>query len=194
MESTFATLLDSVRDGDQAAAAELVKRYEPVVRREIRLWLRQWRTISLHRVVDSTDICQSVLARFFEAVSADRLNLDSPEHLQNLLVAMARNRFHQHVRSSRTLRRDARRNTAFPTADLPEPANRGGPADGFVEQELIDLIRGRLTPEERELADRRAAGESWADVTAAMGGTVDGRRMQLARAEARIASVLGLGE
>jgi hypothetical protein len=195
MESTFAALLHRVRLGEQAAAAELVQHYEPVVRREIRLWLRQCRALALTRVVDSTDICQSVLARFFVQASEDRLNIQNPEHLQNLLLIMARHRFLHHLRSNQAVRRDIRRAKPLLDSDLnelAEPSGRAAPGDMVVEQELLQMIRARLTPEERELADRRASGESWADVVAAMGGTPDARRIQLARAEARVAADFGL--
>src|SRR5262249_31237363 len=50
--------LRRVRAGERAAAAELVRRYEPQIRLEVRLRLRDRR---LRRLFDSTDICQSVL-------------------------------------------------------------------------------------------------------------------------------------
>jgi hypothetical protein len=50
----------------------------------------------------------------------------------------------------------------------------------------------RLTPEERELAHRRGAGQGWAEIAAALGGTADGRRIQLRRAIDRVAPALGL--
>ena len=59
-------------------------------------------------------------------------------------------------------------------------------------RDLLEALRGRLTPEERELADRRGAGQGWAEIAAALGGTVDGRRMQLKRAIDRVAPELGL--
>jgi len=196
MDSSIKNLLQRVKDGDQAAAAELVDRYEPVVRREIRLWLRRYNTIAFSRLVDSTDICQSVLARFFVAASEGSVDVQSHEHLKNLLLIMSKHRFMHHVRSNRALRRDIYRTTSMPTGamnQLPESSNREMPDDAVVENELLQMIRGRLTPEERELAERRARGESWADVVKEMGGTVDGRRVQLARAEARVAAEFGLG-
>ena len=54
-----------VRAGDEQAAAELVRRYEPLIRREVRFQLEDRR---LCRVFDSMDICQSVLASFFVRV------------------------------------------------------------------------------------------------------------------------------
>ena len=53
-----------VRQGDEQAAEELVRRYEAEIRLEVRGWLRL-RNPGLRRVFDSMDICQSVLASFF---------------------------------------------------------------------------------------------------------------------------------
>jgi len=58
----IADLIARVRAGDQAAAAELVRDYEPHVRRAVRIQLRDPR---LRSVFDSADICQSVMASFF---------------------------------------------------------------------------------------------------------------------------------
>jgi RNA polymerase sigma factor (sigma-70 family) len=194
MERTFSELMKRVRQGDESAATDLVHLFEPDVRREVRTWIRRQRALSLGRVFDSADICQSVLARFFAGLAAGRLDLHSSEHLRNLLLFMARNSFLQHVRSNQAERRDLRRTVSLANDDLPEPPERDSPADLAAEHELLELIRARLTPDERELADRRTQGQSWADIAAAMGGTPDGRRIQLCRAETRIVREFGLIE
>ena len=58
----LADMMNRVRAGDQDAAAELVKQYEPMIRRMVRLRLRDER---LSRDFESMDVCQSVLASFF---------------------------------------------------------------------------------------------------------------------------------
>jgi hypothetical protein len=59
-------------------------------------------------------------------------------------------------------------------------------------RDLLEALRSRLTDEERTVADLRGAGQGWAEVAAALGGTADGRRMQLKRALDRVAPELGL--
>jgi len=61
-EPSFAEFIRRVRAGDERAAAELVERYEPAIRRAVRVRLRDPR---LRRLIESVDICQSVLATFF---------------------------------------------------------------------------------------------------------------------------------
>jgi DNA-binding CsgD family transcriptional regulator len=59
-------------------------------------------------------------------------------------------------------------------------------------QELLTRFRQSLSDEERQLADLRSQGLSWADIAARLGGTAQARRMQLARAVERAARELGL--
>ena len=56
------------------------------------------RLARLRRVLDSVDVCQSVLANFFVRVAAGQFDLDQPEQLLRLLATMARNRILDHVK------------------------------------------------------------------------------------------------
>src|SRR5688572_21463692 len=87
-EVDFATFLARVRSGD-AAAEELVRRYEPAIRLEVRRRLRDPR---YKRLFDSTDVCQSVLASFFVRAGAGLYDLDDGKDLVRLLVTMARHK------------------------------------------------------------------------------------------------------
>jgi hypothetical protein len=58
-QDAYAEFIRRIRSGDQDAAAELVRLYEPEIRLEVRTWLRL-RDPRLRRVFDSMDICQSV--------------------------------------------------------------------------------------------------------------------------------------
>ena len=59
-------------------------------------------------------------------------------------------------------------------------------------RELLAAFRGRLSDEERRLADLRANGREWADIAGEVGGTAEARRKQLTRAVARVSRELGL--
>src|SRR5262245_60497522 len=103
-EQTFCDLLRRVRDGDQAAAAELVRRYEPEVRRAVRVRLTDPR---LRRVLDSVDVCQSVLANFFIRAVAGEFDLDRPEQLLHLLLALAGKQIIDKAHRTQGRRRDS---------------------------------------------------------------------------------------
>jgi len=110
-ELKFAEFLSRIRAGDDEAAKELVRQYEPLIRREVRMLIGDDR---LNRAFDSMDVSQSVLASFFKRAEAGSYQIEQFEQLAKLLVAMARNKLVSRVRSERRLIRDARRLAAQP--------------------------------------------------------------------------------
>jgi len=102
----FQVLIERVRAGDAEAATELVRRYEPMIRRAARVRLVDQR---LARLLDSMDICQSVMASFFVRAALGQYELNSPDQLLRLLATMARNKLANHAHSQRAARRDVRR-------------------------------------------------------------------------------------
>jgi RNA polymerase sigma-70 factor (ECF subfamily) len=85
-QPSFADLMQRVRAGEGGAAAELVRQYEPVIRRVVRFRL----TPRLRRLCDSMDICQAVLGKFFVQAALGRFELNSPDDLVRLLSTMTR--------------------------------------------------------------------------------------------------------
>src|SRR3954447_3229156 len=102
----FEVLIRRVRDGDQQAAAELVRRYEPAIRRAARVRLLDTR---LNRLLDSMDVCQSVMASFFVRTALGQYQLETPDQLLKLLATMTRNKLAGAVKGHRAGRRDFRR-------------------------------------------------------------------------------------
>ena len=187
----YGDFIRRVREGDDRAAEELVRRYEPEIRMEVRGWLRL-RDPRLRRVFDSTDICQSVLAQFFVRAAIGEFDLDEPTQLIRLLVGMARNKLSEEVRHHHRQRRDLRRvGSEGEPAEIAAPSGET-PSQVVSRRELLQMARARLSEEERRLAELRRQGSDWAAVAAAMGGTAEGRRKQLARAIARVEEELGL--
>src|SRR4051794_2364784 len=111
VEMSFLELLRRVRAGDAEASAELVRRYEPAIRVAVHVRLND---PGLRRLLDSVDICQSVLGNFFVRASAGEFELQSSEQLLKLLVTMARNRLTDHALRHQAARRDHRRNDHAP--------------------------------------------------------------------------------
>ncbi len=186
-----AEFIRRIREGDAKAAEALVRRYEPEIRLEIRGWLRH-RNPQLRRVFDSMDVCQSVLASFFVRAAVGEFDLDEPGRLIALLVGMARNKLAQQVRFHQRRRRDVRRvESAEAGREIAGPTDES-PSQLVSQRELLELFRGRLSDEERQIAELRKRGHDWAAVAEALGGTAEGRRKQLARAIARVEQELGL--
>ena len=105
-QKSFDAFIQKVRAGDEQAAEELVRLYEPEIRREVRLRLRDGR---LRRDFDSEDICQSVLASFFLRATLGQYELEEPKQLIKLLVTMTRNKLIGKVRKLQSQIRDHRR-------------------------------------------------------------------------------------
>src|SRR5947209_12908794 len=101
-ESPFQDLIRRVRSGDEEAARQLVKEYEPAIKRAARIRLVDSR---LRRIFDSSDISQSVLASFFVRAALGEYDLDRPGHLLGLLVAMSQKKLTDHIRAEGALRR-----------------------------------------------------------------------------------------
>jgi RNA polymerase sigma-70 factor (ECF subfamily) len=186
---SFAEFIRRIRAGDEEAAAELVRLYEPAVRLEVRLRLGER---GLRRVFDSMDISQSVMASFFVKAASGQYELGSPQSLLKLLVAMARNKLAFQVRKQHAQSRDSRR-TRSASAEITDALADNVTPDRLVAgRELLRKFRQRLSAEERRLADLRSQGYAWAEVAKRLGGTSQARRKQLARAIERAASELGL--
>src|SRR5262249_47881839 len=173
----------------EEAARELVRRYEAALRLEVRVRLRQRQ---LRRYFDSMDICQSVLCSFFVRAALGQFDLDRPEELLKLLVAMTRNKLAYQVRKQRAKNRDCRRLACGPAQEVEAEGGAPGPGEVAAGREALEQFRARLSAEERRLADLRAQGQAWAEIAQCMGGTPQARRMQLARAADRVARELGL--
>jgi RNA polymerase sigma-70 factor (ECF subfamily) len=187
----FQVLMAHVRAGDQAAAAELVHRYESLIRREVRLRLEDRR---LARVFDSMDVCQSVLASFFVRAVAGQYDLHEPGQLVRLLVTMARNKLVSAARQQYRQRRDPRR-LAGGAAGLEQVAEDSPtPSRVVAGKELLAKFLDRLSDDERRIVELRGQGLAWEEVARQLGGTAPARRMQLARAAERAARALGLEE
>jgi RNA polymerase sigma-70 factor (ECF subfamily) len=189
---SFCDLLRQVREGDEAAAAELVRRFEPEIRRAVRVRLTDPR---LRRVLDSTDVCQSVLANFFLRIVAGEFDLNRPDQLLALLQAMARNKVLDKARRQHAARRDQRRVEGGLAPALDGLPGAGpDPARVVAGQDLLAEVRRLLTDDERYLADQRGLGREWADLAGEQGATPDALRKKLSRALDRVAARLGLEE
>ncbi len=191
-ETSIRELLERVRHGDAAAAEELVRTYEPEVRRAIRVRMTDSR---MRRLIDSIDICQSVLAGFFVRTAAGQYDIQTPEELLRLLTTMARNRVIDWARRTQAERRDGRREVPLEDEQGRGPQIAVGgpsPASVLVNRELIEQVRSRLSAEELRVMEQRADGMGWNEIAASLGEQPNSVRMRLTRALDRVAAELGL--
>jgi RNA polymerase sigma factor (sigma-70 family) len=189
-DATFADFIQRIRGGDDQAAEELVRRYEPLIRREVRLRTEDDR---LNRAFDSMDVCQSVLASFFVRAATGEYDLDEPQNLIRLLVTMARNKLASKARLEHRQKRDHRRIATTDAEAMNELLDgEPSPSEVLSRSELLERMRASLSEEERQIADLRGQGLAWEEVAARLGGNGNARRMQLTRGIERVGRELGL--
>jgi RNA polymerase sigma factor (sigma-70 family) len=185
-DSSFRELIRRVRRGDQAAAEELVRKYEPAVRMEVRVRLVEPK---LRSQIDSLDICQSVLGSFFIRMAAGQYDLEEPGQLVKLLVTMTRNKLASRARREQAERRDYRRlvhQSNEPVDSSPSPSQAA------AARELLEETARLLTEGERKLVELRGAGHDWESIAQQLGGSPVLFRKRLSRALNRVARRLGL--
>jgi len=190
-DNTFTDFIGRIRAGDEQAAAELVARFEPVIRLEVRMAIRDPR---LNRVLDSTDVCQSVLASFFVRAASGQFDLANPQRLTQLLVKMARNKLAAEARRHHRERRDVRRLREETGKKLDAIAAGPTPSQLVAGRDLLQHFRRQLTDGERRLAEWRAQGRTWDEIAAMVGGNPKTLCRQLCRAIDRVSRQLGLNE
>ncbi len=184
-------LLRRVRAGDQDAAAMLVKRYEPAIRRAVRFRISD---AGLAPLLDSMDICQSVLGSFFIRVATGQYKLETPEQLTKLLTTMARNKLISHARRQHAQRRDNRRVSSEAEAAGRLVSAGESPSKLVAQRDLLQEIERRLSPDERRILELRNEGHEWTTIALELGGSADTLRRRLSRALDRVAEQLGLDD
>ncbi|MEL7497872.1 MAG: ECF-type sigma factor [Planctomycetota bacterium] len=185
--SQFAQLMRDVRNGDQTAAAQLLRLYEPEIRRDIRLRLSNPK---LRRVVDSMDISQSVFGAFFVRAVYGEFELERPEQLLKLLSKMATNKVIDRHRRETSRRIQDMSDEPVEERDVAD--QKSPTASQLVSgAELLEQFQRRLTNEENEIAKYRREGISWAEIAKRLGKNADALRKQLTRACSRALSELG---
>ena len=181
-------LLALARAGDNNAIGELIREFEPEVRRFVRFRLS---SAGLRRIVDSVDLAQSVFARFFVYLEGGGDALEDIDQLRRYLITSAKNAVIDRVRRERASRRDNRRLEAGQFEMLAQIANTGSsPSADLTQNELLTAIRQRLTPDELYLVEQWQLGRPWDDIAKELGRQPDAIRKQMSRALDRVAADL----
>lgn len=188
-EITFIEMIRRVRLGDERCAAALVQRYAPQVQRIVRVRLRDQ---NLRRVLDSMDICQSVMADFFIRAALGQFELNTSDDLLKLLATMARNRLTNHALKQHAQKRDVSKVESLGDQALYDTGP--SPSGEFSIRELLQKSREKMSDAERRIAELRCEGRTWGDIASHLGETSDAVRVRLDRAMNRVSRELGLCE
>lgn len=185
----FAEQIARLRAGDDAAVREFVALYEPFIRRSLR---RRLARSKLQAVADSGDLCQSVLGSFLIRVAAGEYELATAEDLQKLLMTMAKNKMAALLRREHTQKRDHNRVKLLESGDDISNDSAEDPARRAADNDLLEQVRRRLNEEEKDLFQKRQAGQTWEMIAEEGDGSAVVLRKRLSRALKRVAIELGL--
>jgi RNA polymerase sigma factor (sigma-70 family) len=181
----FPRMMLLIKQGNQEAAARLVKQFEPKIHSAIRRLLLSHH---LRREFDAHDISQIVLATFFVRNMALRFTLKNPDQLARLLVRMAKNKVRDEVRKLRAGRRDHRRiepgHSEYVLDALMQ--RNSNPSKIVAIRELVSEVWLRLDDDERVLAEKRSQGVNWLAIANEHGESPEALRKKLARAVERV--------
>lgn len=182
----FQALMHRLRQGDEDAAAEIVRSYEPGLTRLIRVRLLDRRLRRLH---GESDVFQSVMGSFFVRVALGQYDLQKPEDLLKLLSVMVRNKVAEKARR-RDVGRDADDLDGSGAAVV--PSTEPSPSRIVAMRQLAREARARLAPELLEVIALRDEDLGWKEIAERVGGNPDALRKRLARAVDEISEALGV--
>jgi RNA polymerase sigma-70 factor (ECF subfamily) len=171
-------LLDRLRDGDVAAASQIVADYEPY----LRLVVRRWMPGRLRAKFDSLDVLQSVWVHVLHALRGRAWQVADRARLRALLVTVARRRLVSRYRSHRAaVEREEPGGAELDV--LPEP-RLPRPSEVAVADELWERLVALCPPEHQAVLRLRREGLLLHEIAARTGmheGSVRRALRQLAR-------------
>jgi RNA polymerase sigma-70 factor (ECF subfamily) len=150
-EEPLDLLLDRLRDGDEAAAGQIVADYEPYLRLVVRRCLPD----RLRAKFDSLDVVQSVWVHVLHALRGRDWQVADRARLRALLVTVARRRLVSRYRHHRTAVEMEQPGDGL--EGLPEP-REPRPSEVAVADELWQQMLALCPPEHHELLRLRREG------------------------------------
>lgn len=190
-DPAFPRLIEQLRAGDERAARRIVEDYGRTIQIMVRARLVDRR---LRRVLDSMDVCQSVMGSFFVRAAIGQFELESPRQLVALLTTMAEHKVYSAVRRLTAQRRDVRQQVDDVDLEDLSDIRAANPSRQVELRELFEQFQASLTEDERVLVDLRRQGASWNEVALRAGSSPEAVRKRVHRATARVLRELEFDE
>ena len=166
-ESELRQFLARIRDGDEDAARELLRRYEAKVRLVVRRQLPRL----LRSRFDSQDFVQSIWGSFFRRIKASPTELEGTENLIGFLARAARNKVIDEYRRASSRKQDMRREESM--WEGAEPRELADDSDTPIEvaeaSEALDRLRELVPEDRRTVLDLKAEGLTTVEIAARLG-------------------------
>jgi RNA polymerase sigma-70 factor (ECF subfamily) len=156
-------LLDKLNGGDEAAAEEVFRTYEPYLRKVVRRQLLP----RLRAKFDSADVVQSIWADLLDRFRRGGGRFASVAHLRAFLIRATHNRFLDRLRQHQHA---LEREQALPDGDeeLP-PSPQPDPSAVVQADELWQRLLALCPPEHRDLLELKRQGLPLAEIAARTG-------------------------
>ncbi len=182
MDDNEAQLIRLLSEGDEAAASEVFRTYEPYLRMVVRQRIRP----KFRPKFDSVDIVQSVWVDVLDHLRQGVRRFDSPAHLKNFLVRATLNRFIDRLRSNRRAV-DIERSIASDAVGTVPETRTPPPSQVEEAEELWNRMLELCPPAHRELLRLRRQGLAATEIGARTGLNPGSVRRILAQLASRIA-------
>jgi RNA polymerase sigma factor (sigma-70 family) len=166
-EGELRQFLARIRDGDEDAARELLRRYEAKVRLVVRRQLPRL----LRSRFDSQDFVQSIWGSFIRRIKSGPTELEGTNNLIGFLARAARNKVIDEYRRASSRKQDMRREESM--YEGAEPREVAGHADTPIEvaeaSEALSRLRDLVPEDRRTVLDLKAQGLSTVEIAARLG-------------------------
>ena len=159
--------LARIREGDEDAARELLRRYED----QVRLVVRRQLPRLLRARFDSLDFLQSVWGSFFRRMGAGPSEFEEPRNLVAFLARAARNKVIDEYRRAASQARDIRLEESLSEGSRAEQVSDDGDSPSALAQahETLGRLRDLLPEGRRDVLDLKAAGFNNHEIAAQLG-------------------------
>lgn len=164
MSDPIDILLAKLSSGDEAAAEQVFRTYEPF----LRIVIRRQLSPRLQAKFDSVDVVQSLWADLVEGFRQGRWHFQNAIQLRAFLITAARNRFNDRYRSHR---RSLEREQPFFESGKQRPFAAEDPTPSEVVQasDAWENMLKLCPPEHRRLLELKKQGASLAELVAQTG-------------------------
>jgi RNA polymerase sigma-70 factor (ECF subfamily) len=181
----FASLLARARQWDQAALAELVRRYEPEVRRVAHAQLGP----ALRPYLESMDLVNSVHRSLLLGLRQNKFALSAQENLVALAVVMVRRKIARHWR--KVQKEHQQLGHKVDVLEVEEiltslSESLDDPARAAEHRDQIRQLFRELDPTDQQLVKLRLEGASTAQTARTLGLDADVLRVRLSRLRKRL--------
>ena len=178
----FPELVARVRRGDETAVAELVRRYEPEVRRVAHARIGPM----LRPLLDSMDLVQSIHRSLLLGLRQGRFDVNSPENLIALAVTLVQRKVARHWRRLQSQPGIANGSAGSESILSRLPGKDEDPARIAEQDEQVRRILDSLPELDRRLIELRLQGCTTAEAARALDISPDVLRVRLQRLRARL--------